>query len=297
MDGRSRAAFEQIFAPTFADLERVHKDYLELYEQVERRLPSFAFLSRPGTHWRGQHNYVNFMNFDDAHRFLDKEGRKGEKLHETLCANGFFVEYPAASEPPIAIIFRDQSSAEMAAQSLGIGPVRALPPPTVPGHVFPAIQDLVAFVQDKRIEYEPVRVRLRSLGRTLSEVPLGLKGDRFVRAVLEYFPDGTFKPFCGFGDMEEDSRLKKPFSSGATSILEALRDVEKPGASEDADLLNKSCSDAQWLLFNLRSHQGSSGSASQPRLPSFRPNGFGSGKIGSVSGQRRLAERRRTISG
>ncbi len=254
-DNRKKLAFQDILEPAFHDLEQIHRDYLGLYDKVEAKLPSFEFLSKPGTKWRDGKGYLNFLTEEAALRFLKLEELDDETLHHTLVARGYCIDYPAPDgEDPIVLIFRERFAADAAADELGLqDPPRKYEPPNEEC-AFLALQDLIAFVRETRIQYEPVRIRLRSLAQTMSEVSLGTSGDAFMRAVLNYFPDGSMKPFLRLGERVENEERYWGGSSGATSVLEALQDVAKPGAKDDVDLLNHARSSASHLVYYLKQH-------------------------------------------
>lgn len=255
-DAKGELAYDEVFVPTFSDLEVVHGNYLGLYEEVERQLPSFSFLERPGTRWLREGDYVNFENREDGLAFLAAEGRAGEKLHVTLCSKGFVVDYPLPErQATIPVIFRDEWSASDAAKMVGDTVVRSMPEPDIPADVYPAMVGLIAHVRKTRLEYEPVRVRLRALVKELKEVHLGLDADAFVQSVLNYFPDGSWEPYHRVLSGVDDIGKEKRFSTGATSVLETLRKIEAADASTNADLLNKTSSDVHGLIFALKTHQ------------------------------------------
>ncbi len=255
-DAKAEQAFDEVFVPTFSDLEAIHGNYLDLYEEVERQLPSFSFLERPGSHWLREYNYVNFESREDGLAFLAAEGRAGESLHVTLCPKGFVIDYPLLErQTTIPVIFRDEWSATEAARTVGDPEVRPMPEPDIPADVYPAMIGLIDHVRRTRLEYEPVRVRLRALVKELKDVHLGPDADAFIRSVINYFPDGSWEPYQRVLSDVDDLGKSKGFSSGATSVLETLRKIEAPDASTNAKLLNETSSDVHALIYSLKVHQ------------------------------------------
>jgi hypothetical protein len=238
-DSRLQELHEKIFQPTFEELMAVHRDYMKLFEETRQRLPSFEFLTFPCIEWLRAYNYVLFDSYDDAKLFCACEGKDANKIGRLRSERNYFIWYTSKNTGRrIRLYFSSGSEATRAAEHAGLGNVFPATTAQMPASILPQMRETERFVRQARLEFEPVRTKLKALTRELGRAKFGKEGDEFIASVLEYFPDGAFDT--------------KQHSSGATTVLGAMKPLLQESENQlGPHRLKKIESDVHHLLYSL----------------------------------------------
>ncbi|NJM74905.1 MAG: hypothetical protein HC852_02940 [Acaryochloridaceae cyanobacterium RU_4_10] len=53
------------------------------------------------------------------------------------------------------------------------------------------IKSSIKYLEDKRIEFEPVRSKIRIMADELKDLEINPEADNFIKSIIRYFPDGN----------------------------------------------------------------------------------------------------------
>ncbi|MEK6371070.1 MAG: hypothetical protein AABO58_00050 [Acidobacteriota bacterium] len=199
-DVSDRAAFERVATPIFEQLEIVHRDYMAIFNDLDQR---FRYLRAKRAEW------------------LRENSPALVPLDETMLE----------AEPPFDVAIIETSTPETdawlqrAKMELGLLDPRDQ-------IMRQQITDLRAVAQDfraRRLQFEPVRQRLREMVRVASNATLPLHVRAFVNEAVDYLPAGA--PRLDSRKYSERYDMITPSMHALDRFEEAIRqlDLERVG--------------------------------------------------------------------
>ncbi|MDM0117648.1 hypothetical protein QTI66_36705 [Variovorax sp. J22R133] len=242
-DRRAKDLHKEVLKPAYDELLQVHKDYLRMFQQVEQMLPSMDFLSSPAVSWKGDYNFVMFDSSLDAERFAEAENKDRSAIFRIIRRRSYALRLTPAggTTASMQLYFEFLHDAMQFSNQRGLGsasPLQVPPPPPLEPDSWTKIMEAATFVRQARLEFAPVRAKIKALSRALSGVKLNEAVSTYVTAILDYFPDGSFDT--------------KQMSSGATQVLSALQNISDQRASiVDPFVFNDKVAEVQSVLWTL----------------------------------------------
>lgn len=205
-------------------------------------MPSREFLICPAVPWRVQHDLADlalFKSKEDAELFARIEKIPQSRMTAIVRERIFLVNYRnLQSDVVVEVFFKEEWHAQAFATAKRTSGPSLTPRTRLPAGALESIWAAEKYVREARLEFEPVRTKLKALARDLNGVDMGERANNFIAAVLDYFPDGNLQ--------------MRRCSSGATNVLKVLEAVwGQTQESATASWLNELICEVIWLLREL----------------------------------------------